>query len=160
MHKSLASLLPIDSIPELDAIDESATIISIPDDTCNNPRCPALDLYRFTKVTRIIIGDNSFENLKEFRIDGLQQLSVLKIGKNSFTKEKKRHGEDGGRSFHILNCENLESIEIGIYSFCDCAGEVEFKNLPRLRSLRIGSKHEDSWNFDHASLALKGLMIK
>ena len=156
MHKSLASLLPTDTIPELDAFDDSATSISLPDNTCNNPKCSALDFYRFTRVTKIIIGDDSFENLMEFRMDGIQQLKTLKIGKNSFTKEKKRHGDDGGRSFHIVNCENLESIEIGIYSFCDYSGEVEFKNLPKLRSLRIGSHQDDSWNFDYASLVLRG----
>lgn len=152
----MASLLPTDTIPELDAIDESATVISLPNNVCNNPKCPDLDFSRFTRVNQIVIGDDSFENLKEFRLDGLPQLVTLKIGKNSFTKEKKRHGDDGGRSFHIVNCQNLESIEIGIYSFCDCSGEVEFKNLPKLKSLKIGSRQEDSWNFDYASLVLKG----
>ena len=71
VHRSLASLLPTDTIPELDAIDDSAISISLPDNICNNPKCPALDFYRFTRVTQIVIGDDSFENLKEFRMDGI-----------------------------------------------------------------------------------------
>ena len=40
--------------------------------------------------------------------------------------------------FHILNCESLESIDIGEYSFSDFGGDFELKNLPQLQSIQIG----------------------
>ena len=43
------------------------------------------------------------------------------------------------KSFHILNCESLESIEIDQYSFSDFAGDFELKNLPQLQSIQIGT---------------------
>ena len=42
-------------------------------------------------------------------------------------------------SFHILNCEELKSIDIGKYSFSDFGGEFELKNLPQLQSINIGT---------------------
>ena len=50
----------------------------------------------------------------------------------SFTQRKFFMGDDKSKSFHILNCESLESIQIGEYSFSDYAGEFELKNLPQL----------------------------
>ena len=52
-------------------------------------------------------------------------------------------GNDASKSFHVLNCESLESIEIGEYSFSDFGGEFELKNLPQLQSIQIGS--HDFW---------------
>ena len=154
----MARYLPVDTIMELQSISSSATTISLPNNTCNNPKCPALDFTRFTQVTSITIGDDSFENLSEFRIDGMDRLKTITIGKNSFTKEKKRHGDDPSRSFHIVNCNQLQSIVIGIYSFCDYSGEFELKNLPKLTTLKIGSMQEDSWNFDHSSFVVRSTL--
>ena len=42
------------------------------------------------------------------------------------------------RSFSILNCTELESIEIGACSFSDYGGGFELKNLPKLYSIIIG----------------------
>ena len=47
-----------------------------------------------------------------------------------------------------MNCESLESIQIGKYSFSDYAGEeLELKNLPQLQSIQIGTIGNDSYNF-------------
>ena len=77
--------------------------------------------------------------MKTFKIDGLNRLKTIKIGNNSFTHKKNSYGNDASKSFHILNCESLESIEIGEYSFSDYAGEFELKNLPQLQSIQIGT---------------------
>ena len=62
----------------------------------------------------------------------------MSIKENSFTQKKNDYGSDVSKSFHILNCESLESIQIGRYSFSDYAGEFELKNLPQLQSIQIG----------------------
>ena len=39
------------------------------------------------------------------------------------------------KSFHILNCESLESIQIGAFSFSDFGDGFELMNLPQLHSI-------------------------
>ena len=79
--------------------------------------------------------------MNTFRIDGLNKLNSLKIGINSFTQDKHSRGSFGdiSKSFHILNCNELISIDIGKYSFNDFGGEFELKNLPKLQFINIGS---------------------
>ena len=70
----------------------------------------------------------------------------------SFTQRKFFMGDDKSKSFHILNCESLESIQIGEYSFSDYAGEFELKNLPQLQSIQC-----DSYNFCYSSFVIRGI---
>ena len=93
-----------------------------------------------------------------FKIDGLNELKSLKIGKNSFTMEKNSYGNDSNRSFSILNCIELESIEIGSYSFSDYGGGFELKNLPKLLTIKIGEIGVNSYNFYYCSFVIKGMI--
>ena len=91
-------------------------------------------------------------------MDGLNQLKSLRIGKNSFTQIKNWYGNDRSKSFHILNCESLKSIEIGDSSFSDFGGEFELKNLPSLQSIKIGKIGNDgSFNFYYGSFVVRGI---
>ena len=104
----------------------------------------------------IVIGDDCFRRVNRFELDGLNYLKSLKIGKNSFTKKKNSQGNDTSRSFSILNCVELESIEIGLFSFSDYGGEFELKNLPKLVTIKIGEIGTDSYNFCCSSFVIKG----
>ena len=95
----------------------------------------------------IEIGTGCFEVASVFQIKGLNSLNSVKIGSNSFTEQRNNFGNDGSKSFHILNCKNLQSIEIGEYSFSDFGGDFEIKNLPSLKSLEIGVMNTSSYNF-------------
>ena len=98
--------------------------------------------------------------MKTFKIDGLNRLKRIKIGNNSFTQEKNDDGNDSSKSFHILNCESLESIQIGEYSFSDFGGEFELKNLPQLQSIQIGTIGSDSSsNFRYSSFVIRGIEL-
>ena len=103
------------------------------------------------------IGDECFSSVQEFKIDGLNRLKTIKIGNNSFTHKKKNSGSDVWKSFHILNCKSLESIQIGEYSFSDFAGDFELKNLPQLQSIQIGTIGSDSNNFYWSSFVIRGI---
>lgn len=113
----------------------------------------------FYNLESIEIGDECFNSVITFIIDGLCQLRTIKIGKNSFTKAINGHGNEASKSFHITNCESLESIEIGEYSFSDFAGELELKNLNKLNSIEIGLLGYDSYNFYHVSLKIRGIYV-
>ena len=88
------------------------------------------DVFWFLNLESIEIGNDCFGSVQTFQINGLNRLKTIKIGNNSFTQKKNSDGNDESKSFHILNCESLESIQIGAYSFSDYAGDFELKNLP------------------------------
>ena len=108
--------------------------------------------------------------MNTFRIDGLNKLNSLKIGINSFTKNKNNlydQSYDISKSFHILNCNELISIDIGENSFSDFGGEFELKNLPKLQYINIGSigdydyydYYDFSSNFVSSSFIIRGIYI-
>ena len=88
-----------------------------------------------------------FNLVSTFKIDGLTSLTTLSIGSNSFTQHPNEFGNDSSKSFHISNCDNLQSISIGEYSFSDYGGEFELSNLPELQSIVIGNMNSNSYNF-------------
>ena len=92
--------------------------------------------------------------MAEFEIYGLDHLKSLKIGNNSFIRSMVDYFADDYRSFRILNCAELKSIEIGKYSFQN--GRLfELKNLPKLYSLVIGEDGSSSYNFYYSSFIIE-----
>ena len=141
----------------IQSIDSSVSSITIPHWTCNDDDYITFDFSRFTQVKSIEIGDDCFGSVKTFKIDRLNRLKTIKIGNRSFTLKKNSFGNDESKSFHILNCESLESIQIGRYSFSDFAGDFELKNLPQLQSIQIGTIGSDSYNFNYCSFMIRGI---
>ena len=132
------------------------TSINIPNNSYDDDYA-LLDFSRLVVEESIIIGDNCFGSVETFKIDGLKKLKTIKIGMNSFTQKKYDDGHYKSKSFHILNCESLESIEIGEYSFSDFTGEFELKNLPQLQYIIIGTIGSDSNNFYGSSFVIRGI---
>ena len=128
------------------------------------------DVSWFLNLESIEIGNHCFRSVKTFQIDGLNRLKSLKIGDCSFTQVKEAIWEDDwnvanknvnnqSKSFHILNCESLESIDIGDNSFSDFGGGFELKNLPQLQSIHIGTSGGDSQNFFCSSFVIRGIEL-
>ena len=117
------------------------------------------DVSLMLNLESIEIGNDCFGSVKTFKIDGLNRLKTIKIGNNSFTQNKNDYGNDESKSFHILNCESLESIQIGEYSFSDFAGEFELKNLPQLQSIQIGEIGSTSCNFCNSLFVIRGIEL-
>ena len=117
------------------------------------------DVSWLLNLESIEIGYVCFALVKTFEIDGLNGLKTIKIGNNSFTQKKNSCENNESKSFHILNCESLESIQIGEYSFSDYAGEFELKNLPQLQSIQIGTIGSKSNNFYYSSFVIRGIEL-
>ena len=123
-----------------------------------------LNYSQYTLLEELIIGDDCFGSVNEFMIDGLNELKSVKIGKNSFTNIKSNDywdynkANNPNRSFSVLNCIELESIEIGEYSFSDYGGGFELKNLPKLSTIKIGEIGSRSRNFYYSSFVIKGII--
>ena len=143
-----------------DQVVKSVTDLKFVSECCND--LTSLNLNRFIKLETIEIGDDCFENVDIFRIDGLNELKSLEIGGNSFNHMKKDDVDmeefveltnNTSRSFSILNCGELESIEIDKLSFCDYGGGFELFNLPKLSTIKM-----DSLNFMCSSFVIKGII--
>ena len=142
------------------------TDLVVSNNCCNELN--ALDLNKFAWLRSIEIGDNCFASVQTFKIDGLNRLKSVKIGRNSFTQVKEEKWSTSwsdavnkanhkSKSFHIVNCESLESVEIGECSFSDFAGQLEFKNLTFLKSIKIGEIGSKSYNFFWSSFVIQGI---
>ena len=146
---------------DLNTVSTTITELKVSSYSCND--LDLLDLNKFASLQSIEIGSGCFESVHIFRIDALHKLSRLKIGRESFTPMKGAEkfeiekANDKSKSFHILNCESLESIQIGEYCFADYAGKFELKNLPKLHTIQIGSIEHRSYNFYFASFIVKGI---
>ena len=83
---------------------ESITNLMISDNLCNEYPISMIDFSRYDKLYNIEIGDGNSDYVSEFRMNGLNDLKSLIIGKNSF---RMNDGNDGFRSFHVMNWNEL-----------------------------------------------------
>ena len=149
--------ITVNNSVELKSMNMNVTNLIICSNSCNELKSLNLNEYRYLKS--IEIGNDCFENVDLFKIDGLNELKSLKIGINSFTLLKISNEWDRdkvnnrNRSFSILNCVELESIEIGHHSFSDYGGGFELFNLPKLSTIKM-----DSFNFSSSSFVIKGII--
>ena len=135
----------------------------IDSNSCNDDNIASFNPSNSVILESIEIGDDCYMNVDIFHIDGLKSLKSLKIGKNSFTllKSGDKWEEDkanNNRLFGILKCNELESVEIGSYSFSDYGGLFELKNLPELSTIKIGEIGDDSYNFFYSSFVVEGII--
>ena len=163
---NLNSFIDISTQPEkkhpfstsvIQSFSQSIRSILIADYSCNERDYTVFDFSQFNWLRSIEIGSNCFGSVQTFKIDGLNRLKTIKIGNNTFTQKKNSATDDESKSFHILNCESLESIQIGEYSFNDFGGEFELKNLPQLQSIQIGTIGSESNNFCWSSFVIRGI---
>ena len=171
VNESLSQLIPI-PLNDLSELDSSISNLNIPNWSFNNElNMIELNLNRFLNLESIEIGNDCFESVQTFHIEGLNRLQRLKIGNNSFTQYKLSDFKNDfagsvskcrneSKSFHILNCELLKVIEIGCYSFADFGGEFELRNLDNLESIKIGRIRYRSMNFYWSSFIIRGITMK
>ena len=152
VHPNLASLTVFYSCDYIESIESNTTLIHLPDKTCNDLDYSIFNFSRFSLLEELEIGDDSFSNVNEFVIDGLYELKYIKIGINSFSSY------DEQSTFQILNCDKLESIEIGRYSFSNYGGLFELVNLPKLSTIKVGEIGIDSSNFYYSSFVIQGII--
>ena len=126
----------------------------VSNNSCNGREWNALDLSLMSHLRLLEVGDECFENVKEMKLIGLNQLERVVIGMNSFTKCKNDCGYDPDRHFYLKNCERLRELKIGRYSFSDYS-VCEIENVPSLEVIEMGELNEESNNFYCASLELK-----
>ena len=129
-------------------------VIRVCKGVCNDECVEKWDVASCPRLKSIEIDDECFENVKEVKVIGLNQLERVMIGRNCFTKQKNNAGNDPDRYFYLKNCERLRELKMDVYSFSDYS-VCEIENVPSLEVIEMGELNEDSSNFSHASLELK-----
>ena len=149
----------ITNCSQIQNISQKTASLVMNDNACNSQDISVFSLIDYRNILSIEIGNDNLMYVNEFVMNGLNQLKSLKIGTTSFTEQKDNWDVmtiNRSRSFHLLNCNELESIEIGRYSFSDYGGLFELSNLPLLYSINIGEVEYDSSNFYGASFEIQG----
>ena len=101
----------------------------------------------FHQLKSITIGNECFENAREFVLDGLESLESVKIREGCF---RIGHEDYDIGICQITNCPNLTQLEIGDGSF-DNYKSLELSNLNSIQSIKFGE-----YCFRYADFSLKG----
>ena len=160
-YSGLPRHIPIATVFDLEdwnALDTNVTEIIVNSGALNDPSMTVLDLTRFSHLESLTIGEYCFSYVSVFNITGLSELESVVIGMNSFTKQKDSYGSDPNRHFYLKNCPKLKSLKMGRYSFSDYT-VIEIENVDTLEVIEMGDLNERSYNFDSASLELRGILI-
>ena len=133
---------------------EAMPYLVVPSGRCNDEDITVLDLKHFTNLRNITIGSECFMYVTKVLIEGLDDLVGIQIGKNSFTHAIDTFGLTSS-SFYLRDCPNLDTFEIGPFSFSDYTTCI-ISNVPSLKKIIMGDILVDSCSFFYASLELKG----
>ena len=125
--------------------------------TVNSNAHSEVPLNRFVVLKELVVGNGCLNNVTALDVIGMNALERLEIGSNSF-------GRASGGSNHLLikNCGVLKSVKIENNSFihynvieiesvpsleelvmgdsCFSAVSFELKDLPKLKTIRVGSE--------------------
>ena len=153
------SFTEVTSCDDFNALPDNTTMIHMTNNACNDASIVEFSTTRFSDLVYLWIGNENYMYVKTFNVQNNSNLQYLYIQQNSFTQRKNSYGNDQSKSFHILNCESLESIEIDLHSFSDYGGEFELKNLPQLQSIQIGEIGSNSNSFRGSSFVIRGIFM-
>ena len=70
---------------QLNTLNTTVTEITVPSNCLNDASLTVLDLSRFRRLKKLVIGDECFMHVDELRLIGLNELKSVVIGGNSFT---------------------------------------------------------------------------
>ena len=146
---------------QLNTLSKTVTELTVPSNSLNDASLSVLDLSRFRRLKKLVIGDECFMYVNELKLIRMYYLESVEIGMNSFTQHKNNGGNDPNRHFYLKNCPKLKSLKMGRYSFYDyCVCEIE--NVDALEVIEMGDANNlnsGSGNFHYASLELKSILI-
>ena len=148
----------VSTLTQLNALGSGITELTVSNNSLNDASLTVLDLTRFKRLKKIVIGDACFRYVNEVKLIGLSELESMMIGMKSFTKHKYGYGNDPNRHFYLKNCPKLKSLKMGHHSFSDYT-VMEIENVDALEMIEMGELNEVSGNFFYASLELRSILI-
>ena len=153
----------IGTLAEWYALDASVGVIIMKSNSFNDGTFKTMDMTRFVNLVGLVVGDESCMYVNELRLIGLNELEIVVIGMNSFTKYRSTSSitADPNRHFYLKNCPKLKSLKMGRYSFSDYS-VCEIENVNALEVIEMGNANnldEESCIFHYASLELRSILI-
>ena len=144
----------VSSVGDFKDVDVGVGVIVVDSGCCNDSGLRVLDFSRFRNLREVRVGDECFNDVKEVKLIGLNQLERVEIGKQCFYEYNNwaYQGPDG--HFYLKNCERVRELKMGRYSFSDYS-VCEIENVPSLEVIKMGELNGDGYNFRYASLELK-----
>ena len=126
----------------------------VSNNSCNGREWSVLDLSFMFNLRVFEVGGDCFENLKDLKVIGLNELERVMIGKRCFRKNNTP--SDG--HFYVKKCKKLKELLIDPYSFDNCS-LCEIENDDCLEVISIGSYEEWQSVFRYASLIVRSSFI-
>ena len=117
----------------------------VKNNSCNGKEWESLDLSLLSKLRKLRIGDECFNEVERVKLNGLNELESVVVGKESFGLENEMV-----TSFEMKDCKKLKELIIGEESF-NLFGKFSLENTPSLE--RIIMKEA---NFHWASCRFHG----
>ena len=117
----------------------------VKDKSCNGKEWKSLDLSLLSKLKKLTVGDECFNEVETVKLNGLKELESVVVGKESFEFQGNRK-----TSFELKDCEKVKELIIGEESF-NLFGKFSLENTPSME--RIIMKGE---NFYWASCRFHG----
>ena len=148
----------VSTLTQWNILGSGITELTIPSNSLNDASLTVLDLTRFRRLKKIVIGDECFMYVDEVKMIGLSEMESVEIEMNSFTQHKNDYGNDPNRHFYLKNCPKLKSLKMGRYSFSDYS-VIEIENVDALEVIGMGELNEESFNFYSASLQLSSVIV-
>ena len=117
----------------------------VKDKSCNGKEWKSLDLSLLSKLRKLTVGDECFNEVETVKLNGLNELESVVVGKESFTFES-----DTTTSFEMKDCKKVEELIIGKKSF-HIFGAFSLENTPSLERIIMKGA-----NFYWASCWIRG----
>lgn len=138
----------IQSLQEWNDVGLGIEILSVAENSCNEPHFTIMKVINYPNLRRVVAGDNSCKFVRSVRFSNLPQLETIDIGNNCFVVDKgvKCYGIDEraftsetkdlvSGSFVVKSCSNLKEIHCGSLSFAmydNCCFEGKRINVVKI----------------------------
>ena len=123
----------------------SVELKSIDVKKCDDYQNDVLDLFRFTELEELTIGDGCFNYVSQVSVVGLKKLKSVAIGAKSF------QNESNDSELIVSDCPELVSLSVGSESFKGFK-EMTLSGLDGLKTVVMGGNC-----FKNAELHVSGL---
>ena len=101
----------------------------VKNNSCNGKEWKSLDLSLLSKLRKLTVGDECFNEVETVKLNGLKELESVVVGKESFTFES-----DTKTSFEMKDCEKVKELIVGKRSF-HIFGTFSLENTPSLERI-------------------------
>ena len=103
----------------------------VKNNSCNGKEWESLDLSLLSKLRKLRIGDECFNEVKRVKLNGLKELESVVVGKESFGFESSTK-----TSFEMKNCKKVKELIISEESF-NFFGEFSLENTPSMERINM-----------------------